>query len=126
MDKTLTKGKPKNATAPTILAAPYYGAVQVGRAGYSEAFVERVRHCEYPQFLWDRLPSRKPMDSILRLDHLQPIGTHRGSLRIGDVRLSDQALEIVDELVTWLLWGGVDEDGLLVMYREQIEATFAN
>jgi len=49
VDKSLTKGKPSHATAPTFLAAPYYGIEQnVNRAGYSPEFVERVRHCEFP------------------------------------------------------------------------------
>ena len=129
VDRKLTRGKPKNATAPTVLAAPYYGADRTGRAGYSPAFVERVRHCEYPQFLWDQLPlasSRGPKESILRLDHIQPIGTHGHSIRVSDYRLSEEALEIVDELVFWLVWGGSDEKSLLVAYRHQIESTFAS
>ena len=117
VEKRLTRGKPNHSTAPTVLVAPYYGVDQVRRAGYSPAFVERVRHCEYPQFLWDQLPTtgtKSPRESILRLDHQQPIGTHRNSFRVSDFRLSKEALfEIVDELVSWLVRGGLDESSLL-------------
>ena len=128
VEQALTKGTPKNSTAPTVLVAPYYGVDRDGRrAGYKPDFVERVRHCEYPQFVWDRLPiAGGPDESILRLDHLQPIGTLNNSYKITEFRLSDGALEIIDELVHWLIWGGVDADGLIALYREEIEATFGS
>jgi hypothetical protein len=120
----LTRGKPKAATAPTILVAPFYGVAHRGeRAGYSPEFVERVRHCEYPQFLWDILPITKGEESILRLDQLQPIGSHGNSYALSDFRLSDSAIEVVDEMMSWLIRGGVDEASWVALYREQIEAT---
>lgn len=128
VDQALTKGTPKNSTAPTVLVAPYYGVDRDGRrAGYKPEFVERVRHCEYPQFVWDRLPiTGGPDESILRLDHLQPIGAHHNSYKISEFKLSDGALEIIDELVHWLIWGGVDADSLIALYRGEIEATFGS
>lgn len=128
VDQALTKGTPKNSTAPTVLVAPYYGVDRDSRrAGYKPEFVERVRHCEYPQFVWDRLPiSGGPDESILRLDHLQPIGADRNSYKISEFKLSDAALEIIDELVRWLIWDGVDADSLIALYREEIEATFGS
>jgi len=128
VDKALTKGTPKSSTAPTVLVAPYYGADRDGRrAGYKPEFVERVRHCEYPQFVWDCLPiSGKPDESILRLDHIQPIGAHYNSYKLSEFKLSDGALEVIDELVRWLIWGGVYEDSLIALYREEIEATFGS
>lgn len=124
VDGALTRGMPKNSTAPTILAAPYYGVdIDGTRAGYKPEFVERVRHCEYPQFCWDCLPLEGgPNESILRLDHLQPIGTHHNSYELSEYRLSDEALEVIDELVRWLIWGGLYEDSLITMYRADIDA----
>jgi hypothetical protein len=123
--RALIRGMAKHATAPTVLAAPYYGIDRDGkRAGYKPAFVERVRHCEYPQFLWDCLPISGPKESLLRLDHLQPIGTHHNSYELSEFRLSDQAMEVVDELAQWLIMGGVEEDSLIALYRTEIEATF--
>lgn len=126
VDSKLTRGKPNNATAPTMLVAPFYGVAKGKRAGYSEVFVERVRHCEWPQFFWDHLPIERGEESILRLDQVQPIGMDRRSFETLGFRLSDTALELFDELLTWYLWGGVEEGSYLAMYREQIEATFTS
>jgi hypothetical protein len=125
VDREVTKGMAKHSTAPTVLAAPYYGATRNSkRGGFKPEFVERIRHCEYPQFLWDRLPISGPEESILRLDHLQPIGTAQNSYQLSDYKLSENALEVVDELFQWLLMGGVYPDSLIAMYREEIETVF--
>lgn len=125
VDRTLTRGTPNAATAPTFLVAPYYGAVKsTKRTGYKPEFVERVRHCEYPQFVWDHLPYPGGEASILRLDHLQPIGAHANSYKLSDFRLSVGAIEILDELLTWIIWGGVPRDSLISQYREEIETIF--
>ncbi len=60
--------------------------------------VERTRHREYPQFFWDQLPISGVEESILRLDHLQPMGTHHDAYQMSEYKLSDDALEVVDEL----------------------------
>jgi hypothetical protein len=126
VDKSLIRGKPKRSIAPTILCAPYYGATGgVKRAGYNEEFIERVRHCEYPQFLWDVLPHDRGEESILRLDHLQPIGTHYNSYQMSGFKLCADALEIMDDLVTWLMRGGVSDGGRVAAYRELVEEIFS-
>ena len=126
VSKKLVRGMPNNSTAPTVLVAPYYGADKDGkRAGYNSVFVERVRHCEYPQFLWDKLPLQGgPNESILRLDHLQPIGTHGNSHKLSGYKLSESAIEVLDDLLQWLIWGGVPEDSLVALYRSEIESIF--
>jgi hypothetical protein len=125
VESGLTRGMPKNSTAPTIIVAPYYGAKKGNRAGYRPEFVERVRHCEYPQFVWDFLPFTEGEESILRLDQLQPIGAHYGSYKLSGFKLSNTALEVMDELLTWLIRGGVPKDSLVAMYRQEIEAAFS-
>ena len=125
VDPALTTGMARYSTAPTLLAAPYYGATRDGRrGGYNPAFVERIRHCDYPQFLWDQLPISGAEESILRLDHLQPIGNHHNAYRLSEYKLSDDALEVVDELFRLLIWGEIPEDSLIAMYREEILSTF--
>ena len=125
VDPALTTGMARHSTAPTLLAAPYYGATRDGRrGGYNPAFVERIRHCDYPQFLWDHLPISGAEESILRLDHLQPIGNHHNAYRLSEYKLSDDALEVVDELFRLLIWGEIPEDSLIAMYREEILSTF--
>ena len=57
VESNLVRGMPKYLSAQTILVAPHYGADKNGkRAGYNPEFVERIRHCEYPQFIWNPLP----------------------------------------------------------------------
>ena len=47
VDPALTRGMARHSTAPTILAAPYYGATKDGsRGGYNPALVEQIRHCD--------------------------------------------------------------------------------
>lgn len=72
VDKQLTMGMPKYMTAPMLLVAPHYGADKDGaRTGYNPEFIERIRHCEYPQFVWNPLPILGgPKESILRLDQI--------------------------------------------------------
>jgi hypothetical protein len=122
VDKSLTLGMPKSSSASTVLVAPYYGADKDGtRAGYNKDFVERIRHCEYPQFIWDMLPLNDgPEASILRLDQLQPIGTHYNSYKVSDFKLSKIALEIVDDVLKWLIWGGLPEESDVLAYKELI------
>lgn len=122
VEKSLVQGKPRSATAPTLLVAPFYGASQKRgqRAGYTKEFVDRVRQCEYPQFLWDDVPGGE--ESILRLDQIQPIGAHHDSHRLTKYRLSRDALQIVDEMITWLIMGGVEANSLIASYRKLIES----
>lgn len=125
VDKSLTRGKANHSTAPTYIVAPYYG-VNVGkRSGYSDLFTERVRHCEYPQFHWDKLPIPGATESILRLDHIMPIGNHYQSYKHTGYRLSKEALEIIDDLLMWNLKGGVPQDSVIITYREIVEDCFA-
>lgn len=127
VEKAMTRGKPNSATAPTYLVAPFYGAVQnAKRSGYNPLFVERVRHCEYPQFHWDELPFPGGCESILRLDHLQPIGSHHNAYKLSDYKLSDSAMDILDDMLRWLVWGGVPKNSVLLTYRQIIEESFAN
>lgn len=121
--KPLTRGKPNGSTAPTYLVAPFYGVDSGnGRAGYSEEFVKRVRHCEYPQFHWDMIPEAKSSkQSILRLDHLQPIGAHGKSYRLTDYMLGDAALNIIDDQYTWLTRGGLPKDSIILDYQELMQ-----
>ena len=125
VNPSFTRGMANRSTAPTVLVAPYYGATQDGnRGGYKPDFVERIRHCEYPQFFWDQLPISGPEESILRLDHLQPIGNHYKAYQLSEHKLSEDALEVVNELFRLLIWGEIPENSLIAMYREEILSTF--
>jgi len=111
---------PKWQTAATFLVAPCYGIEKTStRAGWFQPLVDRIRRCEYPQFILEHLPP--PYDgtqSIVRLDQLQPIGKHHNSFKPGEFRLSDEALQLVDQWFDWLRAGTLDASTELADARE--------
>lgn len=119
----LRQGKPKWQTSPTLLVAPYYGGDQDGkRAGFSEQFIANIRRCYYPQYFWDKLPLPGSAFSILRFDHIQPIGNHHDSIECSPHCLSAGALSFFDEWLTWIIQGKAPADGLLTMIRTELMA----
>ncbi len=114
-------GQAKWQTAPTILVAPFYGADQdEKRAGWPQALVDRIRHCEYPQYVWDQLPVAGSPESILRLDHIQPIGRHSNSHEWTEHCLTPDALDVLDEWLTWIFTGTLPQDGVVTMARKEL------
>lgn len=126
VSKKLNLGLPNRNIAPVINVAPYYGADQDGsRAGYRPEFVERVRHAEYRNFFWDSLPlPGKTKESILRLDHIQPVGSHHNSYEISGWKLTEEALDIVDDWFLWSLYGQIPQDSPLLDYQDITQDTF--
>lgn len=122
VDNSVRSGMPHRMTAPTILVAPYYGIDRDGsRAGCNPEFVERTRHAIYPQFFWDKLPIPGPDESLLRFDHIQPVGSHYYSYELSGFKLNDDALELViDDWLTWLLWGGLPDNSLIIDFQKDI------
>ncbi len=122
VEDALKRGKPKSHYAPTILVAPFYGGDQEGqRAGFLAAFTERVRRCEYPQFMWDMLPlDSSTKESVVRLDHIQPIGRSEDSVEITKYRLSSTALFFFDEWLEWIVTGQLRAESILGEYREEL------
>jgi len=114
----LQRGGAKWQYAPTLLVAPYFGAAATeSRAGWSPALVERIRKCEYPQYVWDILPGHKGEESILRLDHLQPVGDSASSITIEPFRMSDDATRVLDDWLWWYFTGTYDKDGEIAVAR---------
>lgn len=114
----MRRGKPKWQTSPTILAAPFYGIKNtIQRSGFNPQFVDRVQKCEYPHYLWDILPIDGGEESLLRFDHLQPIGRHHESIEVCDYSLSDDALVILDSWLDWFLQGELDGSAILADVR---------
>ena len=63
--------------------------------------------------MWDQLPLSGRNESILRLDHLQPIGRHGESYELTEFELHEEALSLVDEYLSWVLMGGLPADGIV-------------
>ena len=113
VEKKLRQGQASYQTAPTHIVAPYYGVDKDGsRGGYKDEFVERIQLLEYWQFFYDKLPLPQVNASILRVDHMQPIGAEGQSYEILPYRLSDDAMKLMDEWLNWAITGILkyDED----------------
>lgn len=109
--------------APALLVAPYYGVDANGkRGGWPTEFVRRISRGEYPQYAYDRLPHGGCEESILRLDHTQPIGHDPASYRLTDFELSQDALAVIDEWFAWLVSGTLAPDGILSMLADHLAA----
>jgi hypothetical protein len=107
--------------APTLLVAPFFGvAASESRAGWGAPLVERIRKCEYPQYLWDILPGHKGAESILRLDHLQPVGDSPSSFTIESFMMSDDAVRVLDDWLWWYFTGTYDEEGEIAIARSYL------
>lgn len=118
----LRRNKPRSHTDPCILVAPFFTAESAGvRAGFTPAFIERVRRCEYPQFFWDILPiSKSGADSIMRLDQVQPVGRNHSVAEVTNYRLDDLALKIMQQHVYWFLHNELPVDSILYEFKVDI------
>ena len=123
VEEDVRRGFPRSQTNPHVLVAPYYGAVGSNkRGGFAKKLIQRVRLCFYPQFMWDRLPISNE-ESILRFDHIQPVGVHHQSIEITEYRLGEDALDIVDEWIEWLKSGKLDENAIIYEARGELLRT---
>lgn len=119
LPKDMTQGRPRWQVSPTVLVVPYYGGEQDGtRAGFPPAFLDRVRRCEFPQFMSELLPQGGG-ESVLYLNHIQPLGRHHDSIELTDFCLSEDAMAILDEWVIWVVTGLLPKNGLLHPARKQ-------
>ena len=64
------------------------------------------------------LPLPGKDESVLRMDHIQPVGRHHDSIELTDYRLGDDAMLIIDEWLTWIFTGQLFEDGMLNEIRK--------
>lgn len=70
--------------------------------------------------MWDSLPLSGRSESILRLDHAQPVGKHGPSYELTGYELHPEALDVVDEYLTWLLQGALPRESLLIEIRRAL------
>ncbi len=107
----------------TYLLAPAFGVDQSGtRGGYPSEFVDRVRACMYPQFLYERFPDSKTVESIVRLDQMFPLAQHHQTFEHSGWQLSEDALDVLGQWVAWFATGQLPEDSELHMIRETLLA----
>lgn len=118
---TIRGGRERWQANRTLLVAPFYGADRGGtRGGWPAQFVDRIRRAEYPQYVWGQLPlAGGPSESILRLDHLFPVGADPAGFQLEPYRLSAEALQLVDEWLHWLMTDTFPEGSVLATIREE-------
>jgi hypothetical protein len=90
---------------PAVLVAPFYGAASDDkRAGWDKRFVGRIQCGEYCQYAWDVLPMTGK-DSIMRFDHVFPVGGDAANWDDTGFQLTDVAMSVIDEWFSWHLTG---------------------
>lgn len=115
VEKGLRTGDVKYHSNRTLLVAPYYGAEK-----WKPELIEKVRRLAYPQFMWDSLPITMGRDSILRLDHIQPIGNHAESYELTEYALGSDALALIEEQMNWLRTGELLEESIILYLRNSL------
>ena len=56
-------------------------------------------------------------ESILRLDHLQPVGRHANACEATPYCLSNDGLDVLNEWLDWLTTGLIPAEGVLTLIR---------
>lgn len=112
-------GEARWQTNRTILVAPFYGADADGtRGGWHADLVSRIEKCEYPQYVLDSLPLRGSTASVLRLDHLQPVGDHQDAVEPTGFMLAPEALGLVGQWLDWFMTGTIAPESDLEIIRQ--------
>ena len=116
---SLPEGSELPHVAPTLLVAPAYGIG--GEAGFPSALADRARRGQYPQYIWDLFPlADGPREVIVRLDQIQAVGRSPQHFVQTPWRLSDEALEVFEDWLTWMRTGTLDPDGTLKTVQDML------
>lgn len=93
------------------------------RAGWGRELLDRIRRCEYPQYMLTSAPPiAKGELSVVRFDHIQPVGKHHDSFEPLGYRLGDEALKLMDDWIEWLRCGHLDRRTFLGELQESFKS----
>lgn len=121
----LRRGLAQAQVAQYLLVAPCYGIDQDGtRAGLPPRLTDRIRRADYARFLWDQVPESRVSETLIRLDHIFPIGKDPASFRRTSHQLSQEALAILDDWLSWHITGTLPEDSVLAYVRDELRQQF--
>jgi hypothetical protein len=121
VDSALTRRQGRWQRTQTLIVAPYFGAERSAqRRGWNPVLAKKIKHAEFSQFFWDKLPILGADESILRFDQLQPIGRNHEAFEATPYKLSGEAMDVVEEWLEWYLFGRVDPDGVLQLARQDL------
>ena len=71
--------------------------------------------------MWEKLPlNNPPRESILKLDHIQPLGRHYKSFKLTDYVLCDDAQDVLNDWFMWLTRNEMPQDSYLYEIRESL------
>ena len=71
--------------------------------------------------MWDILPvGAAEQQSILRLDHLMPMGADSANWQVTPHVLSEEAKGFLDEWVSWLITGNLSDESALAYARTEL------
>jgi hypothetical protein len=101
VEAAMRVGAARHQTNASMLAAPYYSC----ETGWKREFVQRIMRCAYSQYMFDILPFPGGKESLLRLDHTQPIGTHGEAYQITSFTLTAHAIDLVEQQFRWFRKG---------------------
>lgn len=114
-------GAAKWMTSSVMQVAPSHGVDKDGtRGGWPPVLVESVRRCQHPQYVWDRLPhGSRVEESILCLDRILPVCTTPGTFKFLGFKLSEEALEIVEDWMCWCRTQTLSTGGMLELAHRE-------
>jgi hypothetical protein len=117
----LPKGSPSWQALPMVYVAPAYGCDQDGsRAGWDKTFTDRIKMCMYPQYMLEKLPLAGPEWSVVRFDQIQPISRRHDSFILTEHCLSQEAVQVVNDWVSWAYTGEVTPNGAIDMWHAEM------
>lgn len=69
----------------------------------------------------EKLPiNDPPRESILKLDHIQPLGRHYKSYEVTDYVLCDDALDVLNDWLIWSTRNEMPKDSYLLEIRKSL------
>jgi len=74
----------------------------------------------YPQYMLDKIPLPGSEWSVLRFDQIQPISRAHNSFMVTEHSLSDEAVAVVQDWVSWVHTGEVAKDGPIDIFQTEM------
>jgi hypothetical protein len=87
-------------------------------SGWKRGTVTRIRHCEWSQYMWDILPDSQYGESVFLFGQMQSFSSDYRTYRKSGYRLTDKALDLMDDWLLWYFYGDLSNDGDLRTARE--------
>lgn len=88
-----------------LLVAPYYTMREGNELKVPQILINRIRLCMYRHLMWAALPfAHADHESMLRLDHAQPIGNHHNCFKSYGYKVSPEAMPYFIGYLHWFIF----------------------